>query len=381
MSNKPKIAISLNTAWNIQNFRLGLIEHWIKAGYEVVAIAPPDDFVKEIEATGCRFIPLKNLSRKGTNPLNDLQLAQEFYRIYKKEKVDIALHYTIKPNIYGTLGAAWAGTQSVASVTGLGYAFLSKGLVNRVVKKLYKYAFAKCDRIVFQNGDDRQLFVESGWVLGEKTQIVHGSGIDMVRFQPMKVERKIDKIVFLFIGRLLFDKGIREFMAAAEIVARKHKNTEFQILGNFDQGNPSAISKDYLDEWLKHKQMQYFGVTNDTKPFIAAADVIVLPSYREGLPRVNLEGMAMAKPLLSTEVTGCRDTVDDGENGYLVEVKSADSLAEGMEKMITIGKEKRAEMGKKGRIKALRQFDEQIIIQNYQEIIENLWKKKVQGNR
>lgn len=369
---KPKIAIVVNTAWNIYNFRLGLIKHLLQQGHEVVAIAPADDYVSKITETGCQFVALKNLSRKGTNPIYDLQLAREFYQIFKRKKIDIALLYTIKPNIYASLGGYWAGTKTVASVTGLGYAFLSDGLVNKIVKRLYKFAFSKSNKVVFQNGDDLKLFVESGWAEESKTQIIHGSGINTTIFKPEIVEKEENTVDFLFIGRLLFDKGIREYMTASEKIASQYSNTKFWILGAFDEGNPSGISKNYLDNWMKNPQMTYFGVTDDTRPYITKADVIVLPSYREGLPRVNLEGMSMSKPLLSTNVTGCRDTVDDGINGFLVKVKDSEDLASGMTKLIELGTARRNEMGKKGRTKVLGEFDEKIVIQNYVDLIAEL---------
>ncbi len=365
------IAIVLNTAWNIYNFRLGLIKGLLAEGHEVLAIAPPDEYVPQIEATGARFIDLKHLSRKGTNPVKDLQLVQELRRIYEQEQVDVALQYTIKPNIYGSMAAAPIRTRAFCTVTGLGYSFLSRGLVNQVAKRLYKYAFRRADRIFFQNKDDRQLFMDLGLVSGKKTSIIPGSGIDTDFFAPQYNQPVEDGIIrFLFVGRLLYDKGIRELMDAVDILSRKYSNFSIELIGKIDEGNPSAIQEAPFREWLEdHPQAHYAGTTNDVRSYMAKADVVVLPSYREGLPRVMLEGLSMAKPLIATDVAGCRETVIHGENGFLVKVKNSAALAGAMQRIIEMSPEQRAAMGQKGRALALERFDEKRIIDRYKGYI------------
>jgi len=361
------IAIVLNTAWNIYNFRLGLIKGLLEEGHEVIAIAPPDEYVPQIEAAGARFIGLKHLLRKGTNPVKDLQLVQELRGIYEQEKIDVALQYTIKPNIYGAIAASPLRTKTFCTVTGLGYSFLSTGLVNQVVKRLYKYAFKKADRIFFQNNDDRQLFLELNLLPEKKTRIIPGSGIDTDYFAPQHNQTENDgKVRFLFVGRLLYDKGIRELLDAVDILSKKYSNFQIELIGKIDEGNPSAIQEAPFQEWLAaHPQAHYAGTTNDVRSHMAKANVVVLPSYREGLPRVMLEGLSMAKPVIATNVPGCRETVIHGENGFLVKVKNSAALAGAMQRMIEMSPELRQEMGRKGRALALERFDEKRIIERY----------------
>lgn len=366
----PTISITLNTAWNIRNFRSGLIRALLHEGYQVLAIAPPDEEVKAIEALGARFIPLRRLSRKGTNPVQDLRLAQELYHIYRREGVDVALHYTIKPVIYGSFAARLAGVRCVNTITGLGYAFLSDGLVNKAVQRLYRLALRRADLTLLQNQDDYNLFVESGLSKAERTAVVHGSGIDTAHFSP--VDMPSDPKHFLFIGRLLYDKGIVEFAEAASIVKQQHPDASFHVLGALDKGNPAAINPGVLQSWIDDDIIHYHGTVADTRPYIARCTAVVLPSYREGLPRVMLEGMSMAKPLITTDVPGCRETVDHLNNGYLVKVKDALDLAAAMLRLLTLTPGEQASMGQSGRQLALRRFSEETIISTYLKSIRQL---------
>lgn len=366
----PTISIVINTAWNIRNFRSGLIRALLHEGYQVLAIAPPDEEVKAIEALGARFIPLRRLSRKGTNPVQDLRLAQELYHIYRREGVDVALHYTIKPVIYGSFAARLTGVRCVNTITGLGYAFLSDGLINKAVQRLYRLALRRADLTFLQNQDDYNLFVESGLSKAERTAVVHGSGINTAHFSP--VDMPSDPKHFLFIGRLLYDKGIVEFSEAASIVKRQHPDASFHVLGALDKGNPAAIDPGVLQSWIDDDIIHYHGTVADTRPYIARCTAVVLPSYREGLPRVMLEGMSMAKPLIATDVPGCRETIMHGENGFLVPVKNSQVLADAMERICKMDKTPLSEMGKKGRELALNQFDEGQIVRQYLDTIERL---------
>lgn len=364
MLNK-NIAIVLNTAWNVYNFRLGLIRKLRDEGYNVIVIAPYDDFVIKIKNERFKFIPLKNLSRKGTNPINDLKLIIELYNIYRLEKIDVTLQYTIKPVIYGTLAAKLANVKSLNTLTGLGFSFLSDGLINYLVKRLYKFSLNSADIVWFQNEDDKALFVDTKLVNPNKVDIVNGSGIDTGYFCPSIAYIGNTPLIFLFIGRLLFDKGIQEYVDAARIIKAKGMDAEFHIVGALDIDNPSAIDKTSLDKWINEGVVCYCGETTDVRSFIQKSDVIVLPSYREGLPRVMLEGMSMGKPLITTDVPGCRATVKDNHNGFLAEVKNAKSLANAIEKMLLLTSKEREQMGKIGREMALAKFDERIIIKKY----------------
>lgn len=366
------IGMVLNTAWNIYNFRLGLVKALLAAGYRVVAIAPTDAYVPQIEATGATFVPLERLSRKGVNPLQDLQLTNELARIFKAEQLDAVLLYTIKPNIYGAWAARRVGIPSISTITGLGYAFMQGGLVHQVVKRLYRSAFKGSHRVAFQNRDDKALFEELRLVAPEKTMLIKGSGINTSYFQPGPPAQPQEDFIFLFVGRLLYDKGIRELLLAAERLQAARPKTQFWVVGAIDEGNPSAVKAELVQRYHEQGAIHYWGTSDAVRERIREADVVVLPSYREGLPRVMLESLSMAKPVVTTDVAGCRETVEDGHNGYLVPAKDTDGLFEALLKMRDLPEAERARMGAAGRALALQEFDERIIVQHYLDLLEGL---------
>ncbi len=372
MDKKLNIAIVLNTAWNIYNFRLGLVQAFIEAGHVVFAVAPRDEFVPQVEAAGAIFVPVENLSRKGMNPIQDMRYSYELFTIYKKYAIDIALQYTIKPNIYGSMASRASKTKTISTVTGLGYSFMSEGIVNSVAKRLYKTAFVSCDLVAFQNSDDKLLFEELGLCSQNKTALIKGSGIKTDYFCPLPKTEETDKLVFLFVGRLLFDKGVAELFEAAKMAFDQQLPIEFWVVGGVDEGNPSAIDKKLVEEYHKKGIINYIGHSNDVRSIMQNADVVVLPSYREGLPRVMLESLSMAKPVITTNAPGCKEVVIDKENGFIVPVKDAMLLYEAIAKMAALTEEERLKMGKKGRQMALDVFDERVIIQRYFEEIARL---------
>lgn len=372
-NNALKIAIVLNTSWNIYNFRLGLVRQLIKAGHQVFAIAPPDQFVDEITATGCQYIPLKHLSRKGVNPYKDLRFCYELYRIYKLQHFDFVLHYTIKPNIYGSIAARWSKVASMSTVTGLGYSFMKEGFVNKVVKRLYKFAFRSAHCVAFQNSDDLHLFRQLNLTTETQSILIKGSGVNTSFFCPLPMSNSDrNHTVFLFVGRLLYDKGVRELFQAAKILKSKQPKTEIWVVGAIDKDNPSAISQELVDEYVHQNIIQYLGRSEDVRSIIKEADVVVLPSYREGLPRVMLESLSMSKPVITTDAPGCKETVKDGINGYMVPVADAQKFAEAMLKITELPADKLLKMGEEGRKMALEEFDEQVIIRHYLNIIGQL---------
>jgi glycosyltransferase involved in cell wall biosynthesis len=365
LANYKKIGIVLNTAWNIHNFRLGLIRALIQEGYKVVAIAPEDEFVSSVTETGAQFVPLQHLSRKGVNPFKDWMLYRELYQIFKQHQLDAVLLYTIKPNIYGNWAAKKLGIPSIATVTGLGYSFMQEGIVHQVVKLLYRSAFRKAKRVAFQNSDDKALFEELSLCVPNQTMLIKGSGINTSYFQPMPKAKAETDFVFLFVGRLLYDKGVRELLQAAEKLQAARENTTFWIVGGIDEGNPSAIQKDLLDYYEQQGAIKYLGQSSDVRSIMREADVVVLPSYREGLPRVMLESLAMGKPIITTDAAGCRETIRDGENGFCIPVRDDRALFEALVKMRDLSAEQRQAMGAVGRTMALEEFDEQIIVGHY----------------
>jgi len=365
------IAISLNTTWNIYNFRLGLIKALQKEGYKVVAIAPKDEYVKKLEDEGVECFDIK-MNNKGTNPIEDLKLISDYIKVYKKAKPDIILSYTIKPNIYGSIAAGILKIPVISNISGLGTVFLNDSISSKIARNLYKLGLKFPKKVFFQNSDDRKLFIKNKLVDAKKTDLLPGSGIDTNKFAPIAIQRDDKKIKFLMIARLVGDKGLYEYLQVAEMIKKKYKNVEFLLLGAFYPGNPTAITQEELESWVSKGVINYLGVSDNVKEEIAKVDCIVLPSYREGLSRVLLEAGSMAKPIVTTDTAGCRDVVEDSLNGYLCKVKDEQSLAMAMEKIVNLNFQDRIKMGQLGREKVIKEFDENIVIKKYIDTINNI---------
>ena len=366
-----KISIISNSAFNIYNFRLTLAEEIIKKGYELFFIAPYDEFTSKITQRG---FMIKNVSvnPKGSNIIEDKKTIDEFKRIFRVYSPDLILNFTIKPNIYATLAASSLNIPAINTVTGLGTVFIKENFVTDIVEILYKISFSKATKIFFQNYHDRDLFIKKNIVKKECTGIVPGSGVDTIRFFPREKRKNRDKFVFLLIGRMLKDKGLEEYIEAAKIIKKRYDNVEFQLLGSLEVENKTLISKKKMYEWVRNGTVSYLGSTFKVEDYIADADCVVLPSYREGLPKSLLEGASMQKPLIATDVVGCIDVVKDGFNGFLCEAKSSESLAQACEKMLLLDKKSRFLMGENGRKLVLDKFDEKFIIKTYLDEIQKV---------
>jgi glycosyltransferase involved in cell wall biosynthesis len=365
---KPKLVIALNTAWNLLNFRSELICALQDAGYEVVTIAPPDEYVARVEALGCRFVPL-SMDSNGTHPARDLLLLLRFYLLLKRERPAAYLGYTVKPNVYGSLAAHALGIPVINNIAGLGTVFIKDSWLTFLVRGLYRLALSDSAKVFFQNDVDRQMFVSSGLVAEAVTDRLPGSGIDPAKFTPVPLPGR-PIIRFLLIARMLWDKGVGEFVEAARILKRRNANADFCLLGFLDVQNPAAISRKQMDAWVEEGLVRYLGVSDDVRAEIASADCIVLPSYREGTPRALLEAAAMARPIITTDAVGCRDVLDDSVNGYLCNPRDFNDLADKMGKMMALTNEERTEMGQRGRAKVEREFDVRIVIGKYLEAIQ-----------
>jgi glycosyltransferase involved in cell wall biosynthesis len=343
-------------------------------GHQVLVIAPLDEhifYLNQLRHTTHQ--PLKNLARKGRNPLNELRLISELLKIFKREKPDLVINYTIKPNIYSNIAAKLRGIPSICVVTGLGYSFLHNGLTNFISQKLYKFSFKKADKVIFENQDDCQLFIDDKICKSEQAVAMKGCGVDTEYFTPNYSQNlsKPNK-VFTFIGRLLYDKGIVEFVKAARLVKKEFPEAVFWIAGELDDNNPAALPEDILSQWIENQHVTYKGHVQDIRSIIDVSDIVVLPSYREGMPRVILEALAMGKPVITTDTAGCRETVEIGKNGFLVPIKNVPELAETMRKCCRLSKERLLAMGQYSREKAVTEFDEQIIVNSFMEIINDI---------
>lgn len=337
MTSERHLILLAGFAESLVAFRGPLIEALSHTGVTVTTIAPePLDPLSrdKFAALAARALVLP-MRRTGMNPVADLHYGVRLFGIFRRSRPDYVLGYTVKPVIYGTLAAWLAGvSQRFALVTGLGYVFTGdrRGLLTLLVRRLYAFSLKRATKVFFQNPDDERLFRQLGILPASvPSVIVNGSGVDVegYAFQPINSAPQI----FLMIGRLLGDKGVREFAAAARRIKARHPKVVFRLVGWIDS-NPDAIARAELDAWTAHGTLEFLGKLDDVRPAIAASTVYVLPSYREGTPRTVLEAMAMGRPIITTDAPGCRETVIDGENGFLVPVKSVDALVEAMLKFI-----------------------------------------------
>ena len=362
-----RIALVINTSWNIYNFRMSLIKALLSEGHEVVAIAPQDNYSERLIAAGCRFVAVQ--MEKGTNPFTDLKLTWRLYQTYKRVKPDVVLHYTIKPNIYGAIAAHWAGVPAINNVSGLGTVFITKDYISSIALRLYRISFRYPAKVFFQNEDDRKLFLRNGLVRAGVTEVLPGSGINLEEFVPAPEFKRNQPFVFLMVARVLFDKGIVEFVQASKMVQEKYPQVKCRLLGQIDERSRSGVKQQQLEEWLATGVIEYLGTTDDVAAVVVKADCVVLPSYREGTPRTLLEAAAMAKPLIATNVPGCREVVEQGVNGYLCRARSAQDLADKMLQMLQLSNPELERMGQASRQIAVTRFDDRLVIRKYLQAI------------
>ncbi len=368
--DRPTIIISANAFWNIANFRAGLVAALTDEGYRIIIVAPDADSDWGAQwGAGTIAIPI---DRSGLNPIRDAKSIAEYLRLIRRIRPAAFLGFTAKPNIYGSLAARFCGVPSLPNVSGLGTAFIAAGSLSTIVGSLYRIAFRKCPIVFFQNCDDSELFIKRKIVRREQVQILPGSGVDLERFAPVPPPTETK---FLFIGRLLGDKGVREFVEAARIIRSDCPAWRFQLLGPLDEGNRSAIRKAELDQWLAEGCVEHLGQADDVRPYIAAATAVVLPSYREGLPRSLLEAAAMARPLIATDVPGNRQIVRDNSNGLLCAMRDPSSLASAIKRMGTMNGGDRDAMGQAGRALVEREYGEAVVIHAYLEALAQLCRR------
>ncbi len=354
---------------NLYLFRMGIMRYFKSIGYEEIAAASRDEYTEKIIKEGIKFQEVK-INRKGLNPFFEFF---SLYKFIKKEKPDLILSFTSKLVLYTSLLTYFLNIRVISVITGLGYVFINKNILTFIVKKLYRKLLKRNEWIIFQNKDDYKFFKKLKLIPQKKAIVIRGSGVNTEYYKP-RGEKKKSSVNFLFIGRLLIDKGLCEFMESAKIIKEQYPETGFNILGFFDKGNPAAVSKKYISEMKNKKIINYLGDTKDVRKYIAKNDIVVLPSYREGVPRSLLEASSMEKPIITTDAPGCREVVDDKKNGIMVKVKDVKTLTDAFEWMIKNPK-KRIIMGKNGRKKVLKEFDEKIVVKKYYDVILNVLNK------
>jgi glycosyltransferase involved in cell wall biosynthesis len=342
---------------------MNFVRALLAEGHEVHTIAPHDDYTSLLVAAGCIHHDLKMDSR-GANPIKDSLLIFELLNKYRLIKPDVILHYTIKPNVYGTIAAAILGIPSINNVCGLGTIFLKKNWVSSIAIALYKFAFRFPKKVFFQNSDDLNLFVNNKLIKSSMTDLLPGSGINLSHFTPAEFSRN-KKFTFLVVSRLITDKGILEYIEAIKQLKAAGVDAKFQLMGAKDPRHKRGIKLAVIDSWIKSGLVEYLGTTKDVRPYMSQADCIVLPSYREGTPRTLLEAASTAKPIITTDVPGCHHVVTDGYNGLLCKIKNAEDLADKMKTLLGFSNEALRTMGLNGRRKIEEEFNESIVINKY----------------
>jgi glycosyltransferase involved in cell wall biosynthesis len=375
MKRRLTIAVCSNTAFSLFNFRAGLIKALIAEGHRVVAVAPEQaPYVDKLRQLGAEFIPW-SLSGRSTNPGEETRALLRLVGIYRYLRPDIAFHYTIKAVIYGAIASARGGFPCVSVITGLGYVFLNSGWSSRIARALYRFTLKRSAEVWFLNTDDCATFQQLQLVNGVKTLNLPGEGVDMQYFAaaplPSRGSESPER-TFLMVARLLRDKGVLELVEAARRLRYVVPGIRFQLLGAADDENPTAISRVQVDEWVAEGVVEYLGVASDVRPFVARAHCIVLPSYREGVPRTLLEAAAMERPVVATDVPGCRDVVVPQKSGLLCRPRDATDLAEKIMAVARMDDASLMAMGRFGRQHVAAHFDERIVIDAYLSAIDRL---------
>lgn len=372
MKKKIKtIAITGNYARWVYQFRIGLLRKLQQSGIKVIVIAAPDRFEHKFVRERFIFEPVK-INFYGNNPIDDLQLAQQLYRIYRRHKVDAAIHFTIKPNIYGGIAAKMLRIPSYAVVTGMGHiSNRENGFISWAGLKLYRLALPLHEKVLVLNRRDAQELAAMQMVAPEKIMLLPGEGIDTGFFRPLSDKKMPDYPAFLFSGRLMEDKGIFEFVEAARVLRQRYPQARFRILGMLDPKGVHSIPVATVKQWINEGVIEYLGETLDVRPFIAKADCVVMPSYyREGLSRLLMEAASMETPIITTDQPGCREVVNNGRTGLLCKLRDVHDLIEKIEQFILMDKIDRLIMGKNARLKMQQQFEERIIIEQYFNLLQ-----------
>ena len=365
------VIVAANSSFALTNYRVGLLRALKDAGYRVVAAVPDDAGVSKLVADGVEVRTVA-IAPHGTSPLGELRLLRSYVLLLRELRPVAFLGFTIKPNIYGALAARFTGVPVINNVTGLGLVFTSQGPLRLIVGALYGFAFKGSYRVFFQNRESRDLFLSRGFVREDQARLLPGSGIDLQRFGPARRGKHADDTPFTFLlpSRLMWQKGIAEYCDAARSIRSTRSDVRFQLLGPIEPAwNKAGIPRAHIERW-EQEGIEYLGSTDDVRPYFDAADCIVLPSYYpEGVPRALIEAAAMGKPVITTDTPGCRDVVDPGLTGYVCEPRSAESLASAMLQMVDLPREEQEAMGTRAREKAEHEFDEQLVIGAYLDVI------------
>ncbi len=371
-----KIILFANTDWYLYNFRLSLSKALRSKGHEVILVSPPGRYGKLLEREGFTWIAIK-MNRRSLNPWGEIQTILRLVSLYKRQAPDIVHHFTIKCVIYGSIAATFARVPSkINAVTGLGYIFTSDCLYAKILRIIVKIILrfvlsGKKTILILQNPDDVKIFLKNKLIAPKKVKLIRGSGVDINRYRP-KFRCKKENFQVLLATRLLWDKGIREYVEAAKILKAEDKKVDFLMAGSIDRGNPDSISQEKINKWEENGFIIPLGHVDKMEELLAKVDIVTLPTtYGEGVPKILLEAAACGLPIVATDVPGCREIVSNGENGFLVPPKNPEALANAIR--LLIDDENRCmTMGREGRKKILAEFDERIIIKQTLDVYKEI---------
>ncbi len=373
MSNRStkRIAVIENSLFSTYTMRDSLMKRLMKEGYEVFVLTHTNSFAAQVEKTGIKVINI------GSGNIHPVKVSKYIYNLFfflNRIKPDVVLTYSIRPAIWGNFIARYLKIPTITNITGVGPLFTSKNVAYLAARSMYRLALKNASKVFFQNFDDMELFIQHKFVTQDKAVRIPGSGVDYEKFSPVLVNKKNDSFSFLFIGRLIKDKGIFEFVEAARIIHEKYPTVQFNVLGPFWHQNlkSNTVTKSDLQNWIDEGIIDYMGEKKDVRKFIAKADCIVLPSYREGTSNILLEAASMEKPAITCNTTGCKEIVEDGITGFLCSVKDGRDLADKMEKMLLLSPVERIGMGKKAREKIIREYGKEIVLNAYLDAIDQL---------
>ena len=377
---RPKVLLFANTDWYLYNFRRSLGEAIEAVGWQVVLVSPPGDYGPQLRQAGFEWVPFA-FSPGGLNPVREASVIARLARLYRLLRPTVVHHFTIKCVIYGSLAARLIPrTAVVNAVTGAGYAFSQQDATAKLLRQPVEWAYrmalsGKDSRVVFQNSADRDMFLRAGLVDERRVRLIRGSGVNCERFRPpsSELERDDGKVKVLLATRLLRDKGVFEFAEAAETMRRRYPNAEFLIAGSLYPDNPTSLTKVELDEIVEQGIVRYLGNVSEMPELLRSVDIVVLPTtYAEGTPRILIEAAASGRPVVATDIPGCRGLVESGRTGFLVAPKDAEALVKALESLLDDSGLRRR-FGKAGREVVLRGFEESIVLRDtlnlYRELV------------
>lgn len=368
MVKKKKVLILGNSHLVVFKFRGELIEKLVSEEYDVTVCFPNGPFGEGEETAkryGCRFIE-NHIDRRGTNPLHDLVILKEYRTIIKNVNPDVVLAYTVKPDVYGGIVCRFMNIPFIPNITGLGKGLDEEGFVQKITIQLYKIAVKKAKCVFFQNTSDKTFFDTHG-ISCQRSIVLPGSGVNLVKFQPLPYPGKSEPIRFIYVARVMKAKGIEQFFDAAHEIKKEYPDVEFHVCGLCEEDYKEA-----LDDRVKKGEIIYHGLVDDVREYEGKCHCVVLPSFHpEGISNVLLEGAACARPLITTDHAGCGETVEDGVTGYIVKQKDSKSLIEKMTQFIKLPYEQKVPMGLQGRKKIEKEFNRQIVVDTYLSEIQS----------